>query len=263
MRLLTLLLPVLLLAGCQPRMPTHADSLAAIARGEVRVVDLSWPLNEQTPGWPGDPAEFCVEISEAAREAGYFSRSFSMPEHFGTHMDAPIHFPPGTIPVDAIPVERLFGPAVVIDVVAQAAQQADYRLTVSDVNEWERRNRTIPRGAIVLLRTGWAAHWPDAQRYANPDAEGVLRFPGYSVEAARLLVERGVVGLGIDTLSVDYGPSKDFEVHRQTHGAGLYHLENLTNLNALPERGASLVVAPIKLGGGSGGPVRVFAVLPD
>lgn len=263
MRLLGVFLSILALGGCQQKMPTHADTFAAISRGEVRVVDLAWPISERTHGWPGDPQGFRAEVSEAARAAGYFSRSFSMPEHFGTHLDAPIHFPPGTIPLDAISVERLFGPAVVMDVTAPVASQADYRLRAADVEAWERRNGTIPRGAIVLLRTGWAARWPDVARYRNFDENGVMRFPGYSVEAARRLVERGVAGLGIDTLSVDYGPSLEFEVHRVTHGAGVYHLENLADLSALPERGASLVVAPIKLEGGSGGPVRVFAVLPD
>jgi kynurenine formamidase len=263
MRLPGVLLSILVLLGCQQKMPTHADALAAISRGEVRVVDLAWPISEKTHGWPGDPQGFHAEESEGARAAGYFSRSFSLPEHCGTHMDAPIHVPPGTIPVDAIAVERLFGPAVVIDIAAAVASQADYRLTVGDIEAWERRNGTISRGAIVLLRTGWAARWPDAARYRNFDERGVMRFPGYSVEAAQRLVGRGVVGLGIDTLSVDYGPSVEFEVHRVTHGAGVYHLENLADLSALPERGAALVVAPIKLEGGSGGPVRVFAILPD
>lgn len=263
MRLLGVLLAILVLSGCQRKMPTHADALAAISRGQVRVVDLTWPISERTHGWPGDPQGFRAEESEAARASGYFSRSFSMPEHFGTHMDAPIHFPPGTISVDAIAVERLFGPAAVIDITAQVSVLADYRLSAADIAAWEQRNGPIPRGAIVLLRTGWAARWSDPERYRNFDEGGVMRFPGYSVEAARRLVERGVAGLGIDTLSVDYGPAAEFEVHRVTHGAGVYHLENLADLSALPERGASLVVAPMKLEGGSGGPVRVFAILPD
>ena len=186
-----------------------------------------------------------------------------MLEHYGTHLDAPVHFPPGTATVDQIPPQRLFGPAVVIDVTRNVAEEEEYRLTVRRIERWEKEHGRIPAGAIVLLRTGWAARWPDEQRYRNMGRGGNMRFPGYSVEAVKLLIERKVSGLGIDTLSVDYGASKDFEVHKLSHGADLYHLENLADLSALPESGAFLVVAPIKLEGGSGGPCRVFAILPD
>jgi kynurenine formamidase len=118
------------------------------------------------------------------------------------------------------------------------------------------------KGAIVLLRTGWAARWPDAPKYRNHDVQGRMHFPGFSAEAVRLLLERKISGLGCDTLSVDYGASTDFAVHHLASGAGLYHLENLADLSALPETGALLVVAPIKLEGGSGGPARVFALVP-
>ncbi len=165
-------------------------------------------------------------------------------------------------PVDQIPAQRLFGPAVVIDVRAETARDADYQLPASRVEDWEKRHGRIPEGAIVLLRTGWATRWPDAERYRNQDSQGRMHFPGFSSEAAELLIERRVSGLGCDTLSVDYGASQKFPVHRLALGAGLYHLENLADLSALPEAGAFLIVAPIKLEGGSGGPARVFAVLP-
>jgi len=177
-------------------------------------------------------------------------------------MDAPAHFPPGKITVDEIPVTHFFGPAVVIDVQAEAAKDADYRLRVTRVEKWEALHGHIPAGSIVLLRTGWGARWPDQTSYRNMDANGAMHFPGYSVEAAKLLMERGVVGLGIDTLSIDYGESKNFEVHRVDLPGGLFNLENLANLDELPEAGAFLIAAPIKLEGGSGGPCRVFAILP-
>lgn len=238
------------------------DPLKHWVRKPSRVLDLSYTISEKNPAWPGDARTYEAKVNARAEEAGYFSRSFWMLEHFGTHLDAPIHFPPGEASVDKIPVVRLIGPAVVMDVRRQAEADADYRLSAEDVRAWEKRHKRIPFGAIVLLRTGWAARWRDEGRYRNQDGDGVMHFPGYSVEAAQLLIERGASGLGIDTLSVDYGASKDFEVHRLSHGAGLYHLENLADLSALPERGAFLVVAPIKLEGGSGGAVRVFAVLP-
>ena len=150
-----------------------------------------------------------------------------------------------------------------MDVRADAARDADYRLTSARVEEWEAAHGRIPARAIVLLRTGWASRWPDQERYRNMDAHSVMHFPGFSVDAAKLLIARGAVGLGIDTLSVDYGPSKNFEVHRVDLPAGLYNLENLANLDQLPASGAYLIVAPIKIEGGSGGPVRVFAILPE
>jgi kynurenine formamidase len=230
--------------------------------GRARVLDLSYAIRETLPAWPGDERPFEASVNATVEKNGYFSRRFSMLEHFGTHLDAPVHFPPGKLFVDEIPPERLFGPAAVVDAREESARDVDYRLAVSKIAEWERRHGRIPRGAIVLMRTGWAARWPDAARYRNQDANGTMHFPGFSVEAADLLIERGASGLGIDTMNIDYGASQDFAVHRRALGAGLYHLENLADLGALPEAGAFLVVAPIKLAGGSGGPCRVFALVP-
>ena len=227
-----------------------------------RVVDLSYAINEKLVPWPGDEKWFEARVNASIAKNGYFTRSFWMLEHYGTHLDAPAHFPPGKATVDQIPAKQLFGSAAVIDVRAEAARDADYPLPAARVEEWEERHGRIRAGAIVLLRTGWASRWPDAQRYRNQDAQGKMHFPGFSVEAAKLLIERKVSGLGCDTMSVDFGASEDFAVHHLALGSGLYHLENLADLSALPEKGAFLVVAPIKLEGGSGGPVRVFALLP-
>src|SRR6266705_420662 len=243
-----------------PSTPT--DRLEGIPSGKTRVVDLSYAISDKLVAWPGDTKVFEAKVNASVEKNGYFTRSFWMLEHYGTHLDAPIHFPPGMTPVDQIPAQRLFGPAVVIDVRAETARDADYQLPVSRVEDWEKRHGRIPEGAIVLLRTGWATRWPDAERYRNQDSQGRMHFPGFSSEAAELLIERRVSGLGCDTLSVDYGASQKFPVHRLALGAGLYHLENLADLSALPEAGAFLIVAPIKLEGGSGGPARVFAVLP-
>ena len=236
--------------------------LRGVSDGSTRVVDMTYALNAQLPAWPGDGRAFEAKVEATPEKDGYFARSFWTLEHYGTHMDAPAHFPPGKEFLDQIPVTHLFAPAVVIDVREEAAQDPDYRLRVMRVEKWEALYGRIPTGAVVLLRTGWASRWPDQARYRNMDSAGVMHFPGFSVEAAKLLIERGAVALGIDTLSIDYGPSKDFEVHRVTLPAGLYQLENLANMDQLPEAGAFLISAPIKLEGGSGGPVRVFAILP-
>ncbi len=240
----------------------YAKLLDDIPSGKTRVLDLSYAINDKLVPWPGDEKWFEAKVNATVEKNGYFTRSFWMLEHYGTHLDAPAHFPPGKTTVDQIPVKQLFGPAVVIDVRAEGAKDADYQLRPARVQEWEKRNGRIQEGAIVLLRTGWASRWPDAQKYRNQDAQGKMHFPGFSLEAAKLLIERKISGLGCDTMSVDYGASGDFAVHHLALGAGLYHLENLADLSGLPETGPYLVVAPIKLEGGSGGPVRVFALLP-
>jgi kynurenine formamidase len=240
----------------------HDSMLEGIPSGKTRVLDLSYAINDKLVPWPGDERFFEAKVNASVEKNGYFTRSFWMLEHYGTHLDAPAHFPPGKTTVDQIPVKQLFGPAVVIDVRAESGKDADFQLSAARIEAWEKRHRRIPEGAIVLLRTGWASRWPDVQKYRNQDAKGRMHFPGFSAEAANLLIARKVSGFGCDTLSIDYGASQEFAVHHLSLGAGLYHLENLADLSELPETGAFMIVAPIKLEGGSGGPVRVFALLP-
>ena len=139
----------------------------------------------------------------------------SFPEHFGTLVDAPAHFVRGLWTVDQIPPERLIAPVVVLDLSAKASTNADYQLSVEDVADWEKTHGAIPQNGVVMLMTGWESRWNSAKEFRNADRKGMMHFPGYSLDAARFLVEaRGVMGLGIDTLSVDYGPSSDFSVHQ-------------------------------------------------
>jgi kynurenine formamidase len=236
--------------------------LDGILSGRTRVLDLAYAINDKLVPWPGDERWFEAKVNSSVEKDGYFTRSFWMLEHCGTHLDAPIHFPPGKTPVDQIPPRQFFGMAVVFDVRLEGAADADYVLPAARISEWEERHGQIPEGAIALLRTGWASRWPDAKTYRNQDKAGRMHFPGFSVEAVERLIERKVSGIGSDTISVDCGASEDFPVHHLAFGAGLYHLENLADLSELPEKGAFLIVAPIKLEGGSGGPVRVFALLP-
>jgi len=230
-----------------------------------RVIDLTHPLNAQNPHWPGPGYEpFKYEIFATLEKDGVLSGRFTMAEHTGTHLDAPNHFTEGQIPVDKIPVEQLFVPAVVIDVRTRVSQNADYQLTAADVTEWEETHGRIPQNAVVMMYTGWDERWTDFEKYKNADSSGTLHFPGFSVEAAKLLAEdRNVAGIGIDTLSVDYGMSKDFAVHHAVHGRGKYHLENVASLGSVPPAGAQLVVAPIKIENGTGGPARIFALIRE
>ena len=225
-----------------------------------RVVDLGHPLASDDPSWDGGKV---YEWSPVARmdKDGYFAGRFATVEHFGTHVDAPAHFAEKGWTVDRIPADRLVRPAVTLHVESKATSSEDYRLTVADLDAFEAQHGRIPENTIVLVATGWDARWKQPGRYMN-EKSGVKHFPGLSVEAAQRLVDRKVAAVGIDTASIDYGPSTGFEAHHTTMPHNIYHIENAANLGGLPARGFTVVVAPIALTGGSGGPTRVFALLP-
>src|SRR5260221_11047401 len=224
---------------------TQGDRLlSGISSGKTRVVDLSHAINDKLVPWPGDEKWFEAKVNATVEKTGYFTRSFWMLEHYCTHLDAPIHFPPGKTTVDQIPAKQFFGAAVVLDISEEGAKNADYQAPAARVEEWEKKHGRISGGSIVLLRTGWASRWPDARKYRNQDAQGKMHFPGFSAEAAKLLISRKVSGIGCDTMSVDYGASEDFAVHHLALGAGLYHLENLSDLSGVPEAGAFLGGVP-------------------
>jgi kynurenine formamidase len=223
------------------------------------VLDLGHPLSTKSPTWSGQPVYSRAVTADLAKD-GYTAGRFSTDEHFGTHIDAPAHFG-GPWTVDQIPVDRLVRPAVCINVTAQASRDEDYRVSVADLKDWEQQHGAIPAGAVVLIATGWDARWADPTRYMNV-RDGLRHFPGLSVDAARYLaVDRRVAGIGIDTASIDYGPSEKFEAHQTTMKLSVYHIENAANLTRLPPTGFTVVVAPIDIEGGSGGPTRLFALL--
>ena len=234
-----------------------------------RIVDLTHALNAKTLYWPTSPTPLKLDqLSFGPTPGGWFysAYAFSAPEHGGTHIDAPIHFGEGHLSVDRVPLDRLIAPAVVIDVSAKAGRDADYRLTPEDVTAFERANGRIEPGTIVLLRTGWSMRWPDRKAYLGddtPNDASKLHFPSFGVEAARLLIQdRRAGAIGADVASIDYGPSQDFMVHRIAAAADVPGIENLTNLNLLPAKGAFVFALPMKIEGGSGGPVRVVALVP-
>ena len=235
----------------------------------ARIVDLTHVFDDATLYWPNAPSRFkLTSLAHGPTPRGFFyaANSFCAPEHGGTHLDAPIHFAERGWTAEQIPAERFVRPGVVIDVRVQAEKDADYRLALDDVKAWEQRNGPVPEGVIVLLRTGWSSRWPDRKRYFGDDTPGdasKLHFPSYGAAAAQYLVARRVAALGVDTPSIDHGPSQDFEVHQIAAGANVLGLENLTALEALPERGAWIVALPMKIAAGSGGPARVIALLPD
>jgi kynurenine formamidase len=242
---------------------------AAPSLSAAMVIDLSHPFDDKTIYWPTSPSTFELKkLAFGDTPGGWFyaSNSLCMPEHGGTHLDAPIHFARDGKTVDQIPLRQLIGPAVVIDVSAKAAADPDYRLSMDDVRSWEKKHGTVPSGAIVVLRTGWAKRWPDRKQYLGDDTPGdasKLHFPSYGKESAEYLVhQRRVSALGLDTASIDYGASKDFIVHRIASAAGVPGLENLANLDELPTTGAWIIALPLKISGGSGGPLRAIALVP-
>ena len=261
----TVLLPAFALTGCGGSGGDGADTLEQLFTGELEVIDLTHALSATMSYWPspmGNP--FKHDTLRAHADGSPAMAAYFTPEHHGTHLDAPVHSAEGQLSVDRLTPDDLFGPAVVIDISTQSQSDMDYRVTVADVEAWELEHGPIPSGAIVLLYTGWADKYADPVAYANLDDQGRLRFPGFSVEVAELLVnERDIRGIGIDNLSIDYGLSRDYAVHGIVNGAGKFQLENVANLGRVPAVGAYLIVAPIKIEGGSGGQVRIFAVLPS
>ena len=246
-----------------------ANPVASLELSDYRIVDLTHPYNAQTIYWPTAPSKFeLTELAHGETPGGWFyaANTLCTPEHGGTHFDAPFHFSARGAPVEALPLKDMIAPAVVIDVSAPAARDSNYRLTVADVLDFEARHGAVEAGMIVLLRTGWSAHWPDTAAYMGDDTPGDasrLSFPGYGVAAARLLVEqRGVAVLGIDTASIDHGPSKNFPVHVFAAERNVGALENLTGLGQLPSTGATVFALPIKVEGGSGAPMRAVALVP-
>lgn len=234
---------------------------------ENKLVDLTHAFDAHTIHWP-TAKPFQWQKEQWGKSPGgywYASASFAASEHLGTHMDSPIHFGEGQATTEAVPLRQLIGPAAVIDITKACAANREYQLSASDIAAWEKKNGPIQAGAIAMVRTGWASFWPDRAKYMGTAVQGDVRhlhFPGISPEAAKVLKERRVDGVGIDTASLDHGPSTDFQTHRILNGAGIYGLENVASFERLPATGATIIALPMKIRNGSGGPVRVIALLP-
>lgn len=272
MKPLIYLLALPLLAGaCQPEGTVPDASLPTPAGfPDGTLIDLTHPFNEETIYWPTEDGFELTTRAQGMTEDGYYyeAHAFTSAEHGGTHLDAPIHFAEGQWTTDQIPLERLMGPAAVVDVSEQAASNPDYQVTQADFEAWEATHGPLPDGVIVLLRTGYSQFWPDRERYmgtAERGAEAVaqLHFPGLHPEAARWLVDnRRIHAIGLDTPSIDYGQSALFEAHQTLFAANVPAFENVANLDQLPEVGFSVIALPMKIEGGSGGPLRIVALVP-
>lgn len=242
------------------------DGLAWLKASQL--IDLTHAFDEKTLYWPTSPSGFVHEkLQYGKTEGGYFysSYAFCAPEHGGTHIDAPIHFAEGKKTLDELPLNQLIGSAVVIDFTREAAKDRDALVGREEIEAFEKLHGKIEAGSIVLLHTGWAAHWPDRKLYFGDDKAGDasnLHFPGLGEDGAKLLVERRVAAVGIDTASIDYGPSKNFIAHQVLMGANIPAFENVASMKDLPARGALVIALPMKIAAGSGGPLRIIAAVP-
>ncbi|NNE69087.1 MAG: cyclase family protein [Rhodothermales bacterium] len=254
----------LILVGCAPQA---TDPPAPFPGGTL--IDLTHAFDTQTPYWPtADGFEMEIDF-RGMTDGGYWyeANTIRTAEHGGTHLDAPVHFAEGKHSTEEIPLERLVAPAVMLDVSEQAAANPDYLVSVADLEAWENEHGAIPDGHILLVRTGFARFWPDRTQYMGTadrgqEATADLHFPGLDPEAARWLVaNRSIAALGIDTASIDYGQSTDFQAHRVLFAENIPAFENVGDLSALPPVGFSIAALPMKIVDGSGGPLRIVAIV--
>jgi len=234
-----------------------------------KIVDLTYSFDAESVYWPTAETFKLETDAEGMTENGYYYSAYrySAAEHGGTHLDAPVHFAKGRNSVDQIPVDQLTGAGLVLDVTKQCAGNADYLISVADFQDWEKKNGEIPVGSIVLLRTGFGKFYPDRRKYLGTDERGAvavfkLHFPGLDPEAARWLTQnRSIKAIGLDTASIDRGQSTMFESHRALFEKNVPAFENVANLDQLPVKGFTIVALPMKIKGGSGGPLRIIAML--
>ncbi|KAJ7373583.1 hypothetical protein OS493_011188 [Desmophyllum pertusum] len=229
-------------------------------------IELSYPFNSETIYWPTGVSFEHTKTMQGFTDDGYYYSAYDIraSEHGGTHLDAPNHFAEGKWTADQIPLDRLIGPAIKIDISSKTAQNPDAQLMQSDLEAWEKKHGQIPDDIILLVFTNWGRHWPDKKKYLGTDTDDIdqLHFPGIHSNASSWLVQhRNIKLVGIDTASVDYGQSKMFESHRIFYKENIPGLENVANMAQLPAKGFTVYAAPMYISEGSGGPCRVFALL--
>lgn len=227
--------------------------------GTTQVADLTHVMHEDMPFWPGG-VPFKKEALATYENDGYLLYKFEMGENTGTHVDAPAHFIEGKNSIDQLSTNQLILPVVVIDAQAQVADNPDYELTVDDITNWEAEYGRIPADSLVVMNSGWYKRFDNPATYLNQDANNIMHFPGYSVEAATLLIDRNISGIGIDTLSLDHGPSTTFATHVAMLQANKYQIENMANLDALPATGATAIIGVLPVRDGSQAQARIFAL---
>jgi kynurenine formamidase len=236
---------------------------------QEKIIDLSHPFDAQTIYWPTEDGFKLEKRADGFTDKGYYyaANTFAAPEHGGTHIDAPKHFSINANTVDQIPLDQLIGDGILIDVTKQCEANRDYLIAVEDFTNWEKANGQIPNGSIILLRTGFAKYWPDRVKYMGTDERGAgavakLHFPGLSPDAARwLTTSRSIKAIGLDTPSIDFGQSTSFDSHQILFAKNVPAFENVGDMSELPAKGFRVIAMPMKITGGSGGPLRIAAMV--
>ena len=245
-------------------LPTEHDAR------DGRWVDLTHDFDMESIYWPTATPFDLHKVADGITDAGFYyaANEFSAAEHGGTHMDAPVHFARGRQSAEQVPLSRLIGPGVVIDVSRKALKDPDYRVGVEDIQAWEKKHGRLDDNVIVLLRTGYYKYWGDKKKYMGTDQRGadavpLLHFPGLHPDAAKWLVaNRNIASIGLDTPSIDYGQSKLFLAHQILFDKQIPAFENVANMGKLPAKGFTIYALPMKIKGGSGAPLRIIARLP-
>ena len=239
-------------AGAQPEPPRQAFD---------RIFDLTHVLTMSMPVYPGLTRPEMTQTS-SLEENGVYNNDLLLGEHTGTHLDAPMHFAAGGLTTDQLPAEKFFAPLAVISIAARASEDPDTAVTIDDILAWEQEHGRLPAGAFVAMLSGWGDRIGDVDAFTNADEAGATHYPGYSGEAAAFLCEeRDIVGVGVDTFSLDTGTAEGYPAHRTFLPAGKYGVELMANLDTVPLAGVTIIVGAPKHERGSGGPARIFAVL--
>ena len=226
-----------------------------------KAVDLTHPMHDDMAFWPGG-VPFKKDRLVDYDTGGYQLHKFTMGENTGTHVDAPSHFIKGNKPIDELAIDQLILPVVVLNAQDASAKNNDYELTPADIQSWEAKHGRVPANSLFVMNTGWHKRFDHAEKYINMDSDNVMHFPGFSADAAKLLVERDVAGIGIDTMSLDHGPTKTFAAHVVMLKANKYQVENMASLDSLPPTGATVVIGVLPVRGGSQAQARIFALMP-
>lgn len=257
--------------GCTPYSGSHSHSHSpspaapeprACPPPSYEILDLTQRIHPDMPIWPGGVPLSMKRLADYP-DAGYRAHEFHVGDNTGTHVDAPAHFVEGGRTIDQLTTTELVVPVVVIDVSKKVENDPDYAISGNDIVDWEDAFGPIPVGGVVLAYTGWASKLANPEAYVNRDDQGVMHFPGFGPDAAALLVERDVAGIGIDTLSLDPGKSREFSTHKQVLAAGKFMIENLTNLERLPTTGAVIIVGVLPIADGTQAQARVMALIPE
>lgn len=231
-----------------------------MVKNKTRIIDLTHSIQENIPLWPG-AALFSQEICQTYAPGKFRVHNYHLAAGTGTHMDAPFHCEEHGKSVADFNLDELIGVGCILDISIHVNKNPDYVITAQDIQDWESEYGQIPERAIVIANTGWSQYWEQPPRYTNIDENGILHFPGFGETAAELLVQRGILGVGIDTLSLDPGISQTYPAHHIFLSHHLFQLENVANTHLLPATGAIIFALPLKIRHGPEAPARVFAIL--